>query len=241
MLLNLHGAHVESAFVQWYTLFFTGNLRSKKRSLLVVGPSDSGKSFFGSLVRQQLPKSRVFLPLGNSEFCWDSLDSDMHILGYSNDWRFSPKLPVSPCLNWLEGLDFTYNRKHQKPGEGKGLLCIFTSNDIENGWNPKDIAAFHARMATTITCGVKLETMGIQENEGNARLEQCKKCAAAALIWKSPVLAQHLKKYYPGMYPFYERSLGAFMSKRTFAPNRAAPTPQTNRGQPAREGCAFFR
>ena len=89
-----------------YADFFMDTLPAKKRSLLAMGPPDSGKSFFGALARRQLPRSRVFLPLSTSEFCWNDLDEKMHLVGYANDWRFSPSLPVQPCLNWLEDLEF---------------------------------------------------------------------------------------------------------------------------------------
>ena len=145
-----------------YTLFFAGRLVSKQRSILIAGPSDAGKSFFGSLVRYQLPRGRVFLPLAASEFCWDELNP-MRILGFSNDWRFSQKVPTQPCLNWLEGLEFKYNRKRQKAGEGRRPLCIFTSNEMDKGWRSADIAAFYARMACAISCFVKMEMVGVKE------------------------------------------------------------------------------
>ena len=179
-----------------YTLFFAGRLVGKKRSILIMGPSDTGKSFFGSLVRYQLPRARVFLPLAASEFCRDELNP-MHILGFSNDWRFSQKVPTQPCLNWLEGLEFKYNRKHQKAGEGRGPLCIFTSNEMDKGWSSADIAAFYARMACVIWCFVKMEMVGVKENQANARVEKCVKCGACALLLKSNTLQEMLQKNNP--------------------------------------------
>ena len=130
----------------------------------------------------------------------------------------------------------------KKLAEGKGPLRIFTSNDIETGKNQKDIAAFLARTPKTIACGVELESMGIQENEGNARLGKRKKRAAAAPIWKSLVLAQRgQKRFRPGTYQFYERSLGAFFSNRAALPNHRAATPQNDGAQGAWEGCAYFQ
>ena len=114
-------------------MFFMDSLPSKKRPLLSVGPSDSGKSFFATLVRRQLPRSRVFLPLSGSEFCWNELDEKMHLIAFANDWRFTPQLPAQQCLNWLEGLEFTYNRKHDSPQESRGPPGLFTSNDMESG------------------------------------------------------------------------------------------------------------
>ena len=140
----------------------------------------------------------------------------MRILGFSNDWRFSHKLPVPPCLNWLEGLTFKYNRKHQKAAEGKGPLCIFTSNDMEKGWNSTDVEAFRARMACVITCFATLEMAGAKENNGNQRLEKCQKCGACSLLLKSSPLQKivqkqdpvafykfdaHIKSYYAAMMP----------------------------------------
>ena len=90
----------------------------------------------------------------------------MHFLGYCNDFRFSEKVPVPQFLNWLEGLTFKYNRKHQAAGESKGPLCMFTSNDVKSGWKEIDIKAFFARIDTKIECAAKFEDAGIQENEG---------------------------------------------------------------------------
>ena len=202
-------------------MYFLDRLPSKKRSLLVTGPSDSGKSFFGALVRRQLPRARVFLPLTATEFCWTNLD-ETHLLGFSNDWRFSPKLPVQPCLNWLEGLEFAYNRKHERPGESKGPPAIFTSNDVENGWSKVDIAAFFARMGAAIHCHTKLIDAGVAENEANKRVEKCLKCGACALIWKSPILAQKVQCQYPASYRELCRHINSFLAKR----NRSQPQTQ---------------
>ena len=210
-LLRMHGPHIEETYVKWYTHFFTGAIgHSKKRSLLITGPSDTGKSIFGSLVRRQLPRSRVFLPLAGSEFCWDDLDSDMHLLGFSNDWRFSHKLPVQPCLNWLEGLDFKFNRKHQKPAEGKGPLCIFTSNDVQTGWKQTDINAFFARMYAVLPCLVTIHMAGIPEREASSRVEKCVKCGACALLWKSAPLRNFVNSNYPASYKLFEQHMRKF-------------------------------
>ena len=201
-----------------YTLFFAGRLEGKKRSLLILGPSDTCKSFFGCLVRFQFPANRIFTPLASSEFCWDQLDSKMHLLGFCNDCRFSPKLPVAPCLNWLGGLTFKYNRKHQKPQEGKGPLCIFTSNDMKSSWERVDVEAFYARMATVIVCFVTLQMAGMPEKEANARAEICQKCGACALLKKSSALQHIAKNRDPLAFGFYELHLKQHYARKFPAP-----------------------
>ena len=84
-----------------YAMFLIDSMPSKKRSLLSVGPSDSGKSFFATLVRRQLPRSRVFLSLSGSEFCWNELDEKMHLIAFANDWRFTQQLPVNQLTKQL--------------------------------------------------------------------------------------------------------------------------------------------
>ena len=195
-------------------MFFMGNLPSKKRSLLSVGPSDSGKSFFATLVRRQLPRSRVFLPLSGSEFCWNELDEKMHLIAFANDWRFTPQLPVQQCLNWLEGLEFTYNRKHDSPQESRGPPGLFTSNDMESGWKKEDIKAFNARMWATLYCCKTIFMANLPEREANKRLEKRLKCAAVSLLWKSPDLAQMAQKENPAAHKEFAARLKAFLSRR---------------------------
>ena len=177
----------------------------------MTGASDTGKSVFGSLVRRQLPRSRVFLPLSTSEFCWNDLNEEMHILAFANDWRFSKNLPVQACLNWLENLEFAYNRKHEAPGESKGPPGIFTSNDIENGWSAVDIKAFMARMRQTFDCKITFEMAHMTENEGGKRIEKCLKCGACALLWKSHPLSQKVQACYPAAYQEFARHINTFL------------------------------
>lgn len=189
-------------------------LPAKKRSLLAMGPPDSGKSFFGALVRRQLPRSRVFLPLSTSEFCWNDLDEKMHLVGYANDWRFSPSLPVQPCLNWLEDLEFCYNRKHESPGESRGPPGIFTSNNMNSGWSRENIEAFFARMGGVLNCYTTFQMANMKMKEANKRLEKCFKCGAISLLWKSPILAETIKSNYPTAHKEFVLQLTAFLSRR---------------------------
>ena len=190
-----------------YEKFFAGRLNGKKKSLLVTGDSDTGKSYFSSLVRYQFPTARIFTPLNNSEFFWADLDEKMHFLGYCNDFRFSEKVPAPQLLNWLEGLTFKYNRKHQAAGESTGPLCMFTSNDVKTGWKEIDIKAFFARIDTKIECAAKFEDAGIQENEGNSRVQRCPKCGACGLLALSNVLQQLVKNRDPLASSYYELHL----------------------------------
>ena len=75
-----YGGGYKNMFLQRYTLYFADRLQGKKRSLLVTGPPDSGKSFVGLLVRNQLPKCRVSPPLSTSEFRRGILGEEMHLL-----------------------------------------------------------------------------------------------------------------------------------------------------------------
>ena len=200
-------------FLQRYTLYFADRLQGKKRSLLVTGPPDSGKSFSGLLVRNQLPKCRVFVPLSTSEFRWGSLDEEMHLLSFCNDWRFSRKLPVQACLNWVEGLEFKYNRKRQKGVEGKWPLGIFTSNDMESGCGYKDVVAFYARMAAALGCVTTIQIANVAEKECNKRLQKCRECGARALIKHSPALQSLVRPKNPLAFGFYELRSKQFYEK----------------------------
>ena len=192
--LDMHGSAIETCYTRWYTMFFCSRLHGKKRALVVTGPPDTGKSYFGSLVASQFPDRRVFLPLAGSEFCWDGLEEGRHLLAFANDWRFSKDLPVQPCLNWLEGLPFKRNRKHKDPVQSKGPIAIFTSNNMEAGWSRVDVGAFQARVNTSIECVATFVATKTPMKLAVERLGKCKKCAACALLWKSPVLLELVRK-----------------------------------------------
>ena len=130
-----------------------------------------------------------------------------------NDWRFPRKLPVQACLNWLEGLEFKYNRKHQEGVGGKGPLGIFTSRDMESGWGNKDVVAFYARMAAVLGCVTTTQIANVAEKECNQRLQKCRKCGARALIKHSPVLQSLVRSKNPLAFGFYELRLKQFYEK----------------------------
>ena len=70
-----------------------------------------------------------------------------------------------------------------------------------------DIEAFFARIDTKIECVAKFEDAGIQENEGNSRLERCPKCGACGLLALSNMLQQLVKNRDSLAFSYYELQL----------------------------------
>ena len=179
-----HGVGNLMPFFEWLDQVLTGEVVNvgRPRNAVVIGCPGSGKTTLADLLRMVIPKERAHAPCLNTSTPFSALDSQ-HLVSLCEDWRFTPRVPVSETLEWMEGRRFAVDVKGKEPrAHAQGPPCMHTTNHLapSKPWLKVDVEAYEDR------CFVSRPMVPIPASEKHRsmyeRMQECPYCCCLSMV-----------------------------------------------------------
>ena len=224
-LINFHTPRNVSPFFDWADKFFSGKLPTpgRPRNCYIIGCPGSGKSTLADLVAYVIPPNRTFSPTLDSSTPFSGL-RDHYLLATCDDWRFTPKVPVTGTLQWLEGRKFGVDVKGKEAiAIQSGPPCLFSSNHNSStaNWRDVDIEAFRGRCFVVT---MKNPVPPVNRTNVSEKMKTCAFCRIASLAKHSPSVCDILRRVKSAPPPYTQEASEVYRGTvGTLKPKRPRP------------------